>query len=321
MRQWIKIIIASLIGFITVGELSAQVNLKVSMDSAKVLMGNLTPYHINLLAPNDGSWRMYIPHDSLNKYVEIAQILPADTIEPSPGRLEIKQTLMLQSFDSGLYRLKPILVISGQDTLKSDELALKVEPVNVDTLQNIHDYAGVVDVDRQFLDYIPDFIIDYWWWILGIIVLVLGGGFFFWFYLRKRRKPSQKKIKVVPPYEQAISQLQLLKIQHLCEHGREREFYTKLTEILRIYLERRFSINAMEMTTRQILRQLEEQPEAKLSKEYMNQVLKMADFVKFAKMRPLPEDNVGAFDSAVKFVEETKPQPVQNPNKDDNAAL
>ncbi len=33
----------------------------------------------------------------------------------------------------------------------------------------------------------------------------------------------------------------------------------------------------------------------------------MADFVKFAKVRPLPADNIAAYENAVKFVEETKP--------------
>ncbi len=47
----------------------------------------------------------------------------------------------------------------------------------------------------------------------------------------------------------------------------------------------------------------------------MEKILEIADFVKFAKVRPLPEDNMIAMESAVRFVEETKP--VEQPDPED----
>ena len=63
----------------------------------------------------------------------------------------------------------------------------------------------------------------------------------------------------------------------------------------------------MEMTSTQILDRIKSNSEAKPSAPIMQQILEMADFVKFAKVRPLPDDNVKAFNNAVKFVEDTKP--------------
>lgn len=65
----------------------------------------------------------------------------------------------------------------------------------------------------------------------------------------------------------------------------------------------------MEMTSTQIRQTIQANEEAKLSKENMERVLETADFVKFAKVRPLPDDNVRAFTSAMQFVEDTKPKP------------
>ena len=65
----------------------------------------------------------------------------------------------------------------------------------------------------------------------------------------------------------------------------------------------------MEMTSRQILGSLKNNKETKDKREYIRQIVNMADFVKFAKVRPLPEDNIASYDNAVKFVEETKPLP------------
>ncbi|MDE7396247.1 MAG: cell wall anchor protein, partial [Muribaculum sp.] len=114
---------------------------------------------------------------------------------------------------------------------------------------------------------------------------------------------------VLPPYELAVKQLNELKSEKLCENSREKEYYTRLTDILRIYLETRFGINAMEMTSTQIMRSVRSHDTTKPSAALMKQILEIADFVKFAKVRPLPDDNVKSFNQALQFVEATRPEP------------
>ena len=63
---------------------------------------------------------------------------------------------------------------------------LKVFPADVDSLETIHDYADVADIDRSFIDYLPDFIVDYGLWILAVIIVLGAGGYAF--YLLKRKK-------------------------------------------------------------------------------------------------------------------------------------
>ncbi|MDE6805770.1 MAG: cell wall anchor protein, partial [Muribaculaceae bacterium] len=89
---------------------------------------------------------------------------------------------------------------------------------------------------------------------------------------------------------------------------------------LRSYLDKRFGIKAMEMTTGQIMDKLAEDSSMRESRQMMRQVLDMADFVKFAMARPLPDDNVKAFDNAVAFVEATKPveKPAGDNEEDDS---
>jgi len=96
----------------------------------------------------------------------------------------------------------------------------------------------------------------------------------------------------------------------------ERDYFTQLTDILREYLQGRFGINAMEMTSAQIMDTLKGQKELDAKKDYVEQILRVADFVKFAKMRPLPDDNIEAFTNALRFVEETKP--VETTEKGEN---
>ncbi|MDE5987925.1 MAG: hypothetical protein K2H17_00860 [Duncaniella sp.] len=285
-------------------------SLKVSLDSAFLLMGRTTPLHIELITDDNTDGQLIIPKDSLCDKVEILKYLNADTTGHGSGRREIRQDIVLQSFDSGVYRLKPILYVANGETIASNRLVLKVFPVDVDSLETIHDYADVADVDRSFIDYLPDFIVDYGLWILAVIIVLAIGGFVFYMMKKKKNPFAAPAPKPVPPYEKAIDELSRLRAEKLCEQGKEKEFYTRLTDILRIYLNGRFGINAMEMTSTQIRRVLEANEETRLSKENMERVLETADFVKFAKVRPLPDDNVRAFNSAMQFVEDTKPRPV-----------
>ncbi|MDE6858944.1 MAG: cell wall anchor protein [Duncaniella sp.] len=283
--------------------------IKVSLDSAYLLMGKTTPLHVELVNDESASGQLLIPKDSLCDKVEILKILNADTSSIGSGRREIKLEILLQSFDSGVYRLNPVKYVEGSETIASNQPVLKVLPVAVDSLETIHDYADVADIDRSFIDYLPDFVVDYGLWILAVIIVLGLGGYIFYVVKRKKNPFAAAPEKPVPPYEKAVQELNRLRGEKLCEQGREREFYTRLTDILRIYLQGRFGINAMEMTSTQIRHSLQSNETTRLSKRNMEQVLETADFVKFAKVRPLPDDNVKAYNSAMQFIEDTKPQP------------
>lgn len=287
---------------------AAPVSVKASLDSAYILMGKQTVLNIEIVQDR-GTQGAFINNngDTLTREVEVIRALKPDTTDLGNNREEIKRELVIQSFDSGLYTIPPFVYVAGKDTFTSNALALKVIPVPVDSMATIHDYAGVVKPNTRIWDYLPDFIVDYWW--IFIIVLLCAAGIFVWMRYIKGKKaiPLVPKKKPVPPYELAMQQLNRLKSEKLCENGHEKEYYTRLTEILRIYLDKRFGINAMEMTSTQIMHHLQSNDDTKTSAPVMKQILEMADFVKFAKVRPLPDDNQKAFNNAVTFVENTKP--------------
>lgn len=287
---------------------AAPVSVKASLDSAYILMGKQTVLNLEIVQDR-GTQGAFINNngDTLTREVEVIRAAKPDTTDLGNNREEIKRELVIQSFDSGLYTIPPFVYVAGKDTFTSNALALKVIPVPVDSMATIHDYAGVVKPNTRIWDYLPDFIVDYWW--IFLIVLLCAAGIFVWMRYIKGKKaiPLVPKKKPVPPYELAMQQLNRLKSEKLCENGHEKEYYTRLTEILRIYLDKRFGINAMEMTSTQIMHHLQSNDDTKTSAPVMKQILEMADFVKFAKVRPLPDDNQKAFNNAVTFVENTKP--------------
>lgn len=305
--------------FIACGHIgAAPVTIKATLDSAYILMGKQTALNIDIVQ-DKGTVGHFITNngDTLTREVEVIQNYAPDTISLSNDREEILRKVIIQSFDSGLYTLPPYVYVVGNDTFSTTPLALKVLPAAVDTLQTIHDYAGVSDPNTKLWDYLPDFIVDYWWTLLIIAFIVLIAAIWLAFFKGKQKAVLTPKKKPIPPYELALQQLDRLKSEKLCENGLEKEYYTRLTEILRTYLDSRFGINAMEMTSSQIIHRLNQNSETKPSVPILNRILEMADFVKFAKVRPLPDENTSAFNNAVKFVEDTKPAPPAEENNEE----
>lgn len=246
--------------------------------------------------------------------VELRAPVKIDTVE-NGSMWKISMRVPVQSFDSGYYQLPELIYVSGKDTTRSNAVALKVVPVaNVTAQTPIDDYANVADPENaSIFDSLPDWVVNYWWLILLILLLAAAA-----FYLLRRYKKEGSILGKKPeptPYEVAMASLRDLKEKKLWEQGMEKEYFTDLIDILRIYLYGRFGINAMEMTSRQIMAALANNEECRDKRPYVRQILTMADFVKFAKVRPLPDDNVAAYDNALKFVEETKPVPVEEPEE------
>lgn len=280
------------------------VTFKVRLDSATLLMGKTTALHLEIT--QDKGARGFFPGeqaDTLSAMVEIADRPAADTTDLGNNRIQINRDLIIQSFDSGMWIIKPIPYVVNGDTAYCNQLTLKVLPVDVSKMKDIHDIKPVEDVPFNLLDWLP----DYWWaWLLGLL-LVAGGIWAYRKYYKKGINPLRPGKKRLPPYEEAMINLQNLKAAQLWQQGKEKEYFTGLTDILRVYIDRRFHINAVEMTSSQIIETLKRNDETRAVNEQLEMILEVADIVKFANARPLADDNEVAYRRAVNFVEETRP--------------
>lgn len=302
---------------------AGNVLITTKMDSTLLLMGKKTTLHMEIVQDKGTKGFFINEHvDTLNSFVEVSQRLKADTSDLGNDREQINRDIIIQSFDSGMYVIPEFKYVVGNDTFLSNTLTLKVVPIKVDSLTTINDLKSIVEPPFFITDYLPDFIVEYWWLILIILIIVSGAVYAYIKLFKKGEIPFVKKEEVVlPPYDEAMMKLTQLKNEKLWEAGHDKEYFTRLTDILRNYIDRRFGINAMEMTSAQIIDILRKNEESHAVNEQLSKVLEMADFVKFAKMRPLPEDNEVAYQRAINFVNETKPVALtiednSNENKD-----
>ena len=303
----IKNIVWSFIGllFLLGGNAVAQQRplIDVSIDSAAILIGEQTVLHLTVTADQDRPVQVIIPNDTLMAGVELLNLSKADSTQIENNRLVIKQDLLITSFDSALYLLPPLKVIDGVDTVYSNQVALKVStlPVNAENPEEYFDIKQVWKPPFVWADYLPI--------LLGILLVLLLAAVTWYGWKRwKEQKsliPFKKEEPKLPPHEQAIKELDAIKEQKLWQQGLNKAYYTQITETLRRYIDGRFGINAMEMTSGEILDLIRQNDEAKPLYENLRQILSLADFVKFAKMNPLPDENDLSLANAYRFVEQT----------------
>ena len=304
----IKNTLLSLIGlaFLCCGKVAAQQRplIDVAIDSAAILIGEQTVLHLTVTADQDRPVQVVIPNDTLMAGVEVLNFSKPDSTMIENNRMVIKQDLLITSFDSSLYLLPPLKVIDGVDTVYSNQVALKVStlPVNVENPEEFFDIKQVWKPPFVLADYYPI--------IIGVLLALLLAALAWYVWKRMREQksliPFKKEGPKLPPHEQAIKELDEIKQQKLWQQGRSKEYYTLITETLRRYIVERFGINAMEMTSGEILELIKQTTEAQSVYDNLRQILSLADFVKFAKMNPLPDENDLSLMNAYLFVNQTK---------------
>ncbi len=242
-----------------------------------------------------------------------------DTVRQA-GTMTLQQDLQFFAFDSAAMVIDPFkFVVNGKDTLATPMLALKCdhpfEEVPNDP-QVMQDLKPVMSPDFVIWDYI-------WWmvWVLLAVAVLVVGYFGYQYYLHHRKNApviSAPKEKPLPPYVVALKALQDLDDRKLWQDGQFKVFYTELSDILRKYIEGRYKVSAMESTTDEIMSELVELTVTQRSSyNNLREVLQLADFVKFAKYQPLPDENKMAYMNSRLFVEQTK-ETVVEPTADDS---
>ena len=155
-----------------------------------------------------------------------------------------------------------------------------------------------------------------------IILCILAA--IIWLIVRavSRRQPAEKQVYKPRelPHVRAIRELEGLNNKKLWQNDKHKLYYTHLTDIVRTYLEGRYGIGAMEMTSDEIMSAIKDTGLNVKNIDDLGELLYSADLVKFAKHVPDAETNEKVWYDAFYFVEDTKEAPIEKGAAlDDNA--
>lgn len=300
-----NIILIALLGLLCTGKLNAQsVTVEAKIDSLQILIGEQA--RVQLQVAMDAKQRAVFPvyTDTLTKGVEIVETVKQDTqFLNDRQRLLITQEYLVTSFDSALYYLPPMPVMVDGKEYKSKALALKVYSMPVDTLHP-EQFFGQKAVMKA------PFAWEDWYGLIACSLLALPiVGLLVYLIARLRdNKPIIRKVKVepkLPPHQAAMNEIERIKLEKKWQKDSPKDYYTELTDVLRIYIKDRFGFNALEMTSSEIIDKLLEMNDKKALAD-LKMLFETADLVKFAKHNPLMNENDANLINAIDFINETK---------------
>lgn len=292
-------------------------------DSTSLVMGDRITVNVEVLKNSHPGLLLDMPQRGKDYHgMELADCV-VDSTDLGNGRIQLVYRMTFQAFDpADILTLPGFAYACGGDTAVSDILTFKVlpvelspelgDPADVENLK-IHPDEKVVAIPSKWYDYIPD------WWIWVVLALaVVGLGVVVWLLYKKNGPNIFVHRKPIPPYEMAIESLNKLRAKHLIENGLAKQFYTEATDIWRTYLKGRFDINAMEMTSRQIIAELRGNKEVHLTVDQIEPMLQLSDFVKFAALKPTRDEMEKAYGTIYSFVEATRPEPAADEEDPDH---
>ena len=261
---------------------------KVETNTKNIKIGEQIQYKVSVETPADTP--VSFPEGQTFAPLEMVKTRAADTLRDG-GKYRLVKEYYLTQFDEGKYTIPSQKIRINNKDYFTDSLLVEVHTVAIDTLkQPLYDIKPIQEVKKSFTSY---------GWILTIIavvLLLLIVAFVYFVFIRKKKFPFLQTQKKLPPFDRAIQDLKELQNSKYLIQSQHKEYYTRLTDIVKAYLEEEVHILAKESTTDELLTKinlLQEKGKLNLNQETitnLKRVLQTADLVKFAKNKP-SDDN------------------------------
>ncbi len=293
-----------LVHALSAGGVSGQ-KANINLVPGEVLIGEHARMELELEVPSGSLVFWPALKENFTEEIEIIRFGTPDTIRSENEVYHLRQVHTITAWKEGFLAVPPIgfTVIMQGDTARIETPAalLEVHSIGLDPEGDLKDIRGILRL--------PVGLRDLWIYVVGLVAV----GLLVWWlkrYFRKPEKPMKAPVKrgkpVIPAHIAALSSLEGLKEKKLWQTGRVKRYHSELSRIMRIYLRDRFALDALEMTTTEIMTALPGSVEDDSLREKLRHILEQADLVKFARFQPLDADQETALQAAFHFVERTK---------------
>lgn len=307
MKRWILMIglTLGLLGMVS----AQQVEVSAKVQDDHVAVGKPFSLDLTMKVPYGYyvEWNEFAT-DTLSAQLDILKRGEIQRTADADSNVLVQQQLTLMTFDTGYVQVPSVGLTyakSAENQMRmkafTDPILLYSNTITVDTTQAFRPMVPPIEQPVSMKEVFP--------WILGVLLLALA-GVVIWYFV-KHRKPKLDengepvKGPVTPPYDKAIGDLESLKQQKLWQAGKVKEYYSNLTDIAREYIEGQFKVNAVEMTTDDILQEVQELHFDEKLYGKLKDTMELSDLVKFAKYTTSPLENDNAMSDMTDFVNDS----------------
>jgi hypothetical protein len=275
----------------------------IRIDNTEPTIADLV--NLELTGFAEEGWEIFLPSfdERVGDFV-ISEASASQRELTESGQVRHSRIYELEPFLAGDYKIPPMIFGftkkgEAEQQIETEEISISVTSILPEDLVEleINDIADPVELPAQSRALL-------WGVIIGSVVVIAGGIFLFWFFrIRNREKVGPPP---VPPHVIAFAAIAELMGEDLPGRGEDKEFYSRISDILRRYIEGRFGIQAPGQTTEEFLRSQRGgsilQP---AHQQLLGDFLKYSDLVKFAEQQPTPTDIRNAVDASKSFIRET----------------
>lgn len=287
---------------------ASPVALESRVSKATITIGDTVRYTVQLRRAPNIQTRWPGPAVNLGMF-EIRRYQTPEAREEGDTIIE-EASYTISTFDTGRFVIPPLTVqyLMPPDTvwreLRTENLDIYVASMRPSEAGDIRNIKAPWELPRDWRQVIMIAAI-----VAGVLLLA-GLGYYFW---RKRQGKGLLPQRLEPPrpaHETAFAELAELRNSDLLARGEIKLFYILLSEIIRRYIEGRYQVEALEMTTFELLEHFKQSELEGEAFGLLQGILEQSDLVKFAKFNPPAEQHERLLDAAETLVEITKPAPI-----------
>ena len=258
-------------------------SIKTAVDKNNILIGEQLHYKVSTSMP-DNTYRLawFNIGDTIGNF----HVVRENKIDSSNlnGSINFSQDITITSFDSGKQVIPPLVLniepLQGDTTfnLLTDSIHIQVSFSPLDSVKTFHDIKSIIEVKKEWA---------WWWWGILVVALIL---LFFWIrflikFFKKKNTPDLFKSKLTP-YEEALQSLNKLDKEQLLQKNEVKAYHTRLSDIFKRYISRKTKTYKMNLTSDEILMDLNEYNLGKEQLSAFANCIRMSNAVKFAKYIP-----------------------------------
>lgn len=307
MKRYVLFLMACLA--IASGLMAQQVEVEGKVADTKVQVGKPFTLDLSLKVPYGWfvEWNDFA-QDTLSEQIDILKRGNVERTADADSNVIVKQQLTLMTFDTGQIVLPSVglkYAKSFDDPMRleafTDPVRLYATTMAVDTTLAYKPIVEPLAAPITMKEVFP--------WILAVLLaMLLGLGI--WLFLRRRKTRVDEdgnviKGPVIPPYDKAVDELKRLREEKMWQSGKVKEYFSSLTDIAREYIEGQFGLNAVEMTTDDILDEIKPLHFPKETYNKLKDTMEVADLVKFAKYSASTLESDTALGNMTDFVNES----------------
>jgi hypothetical protein len=296
------------------------VKVKASVDTARILIGDAIKLTLSAeYDPSKFKVQFPLPNDTFNHF-ELVEKGKPDTIAGRENSV-ITQQLTITHFDSGQWYIPAfgfiISPLQGQTpySLLTDSIPVMVNTIAVDTSKPFKPIYEIREARMPLIQKMK--------YIAAALLAAALAGLLIFYLIKKYRNKNKQTVAAeneikLPPHEKALQAFESLEAAQWWLEGREKDYHTALTDIMRTYLEEQFSLDCFEKTSSEIISQVKKTRALSNCRKELRHIFETADMVKFAKSTPSADQHAECLQLAKEVIVESYKK--IKPSEDQTAA-